>query len=170
MTIETPDLNAALGDESECAAKLQGMWITADILPGYPATTSTTVELLRSGGGFDVSTDLLEGWVRSGMVPGVAIRAGRFAWSPQNILTAAIQADTWRRWVPCHPLHLHKMTAVELAEGQANAAGESIFHDLQTFDVNACVCVLASCDDPQMRRTFATALKTKLRSLGVLDK
>ena len=41
--------------------------------------------------------------------------------------------------------------------------------DLATFDVNAFVEIISRCNDPAVRSTFATALKSKLRQLGVLD-
>lgn len=165
----TPDLAQALGDESECMTKLAHMWQQADVLPCYPATTTTVVELLR-GNGFDVNADVLENWIRTGMVPGVQIRAGRFAWSAQNILTASIQADTWKRWIPLHPRHIHRMSAVELAEAQAGAVGETAFTDLDTFDVQAFTVMLERCNDPQLRHVLAVGLRSKLKSLGVLDK
>lgn len=165
-----PDMTEALGDQAACAEKLRPLWIAADTHPHYPATTAAVVELLRCGAGLDVSAELLENWIRSGMVPSVRFWAGQFAWTPQNILCAAVQADTWRRWIPLDSRHLHKLTAVELAEAQAAAAGTTAFTDLDTFDVNAFVEILSRCHDENMRHTFATALKTKLRALGVLDK
>lgn len=167
---DAPDINTVLGTVEDCAAKVAHLWRDADVHQHYPCSTETVAELLRSGGGFDVSVDLLQEWVRRGMVPDVPFRQGRFAWGPQNILTAAIQADTWRRFIPLDPRHLHKLTAVELAEAQANAAGGTAFDDLEKFDVQAFVQVLARCGDRQVRECFAVALQTKLRSLGVLDK
>ena len=169
-TSDQPNMTAALGDEGQCAAKLAHFWRAADMHSHYPASTADVVELLRAGGGFDVSIELLEEWARRGMVPDVKLRAGQFAWTPQNILTAAIQADTWRRWIPLDPKHIHKLSAVELVEAQANAAGETAFTDADTFDVNAFVEILARCDNHDLRQTFAVALKTKLRLLGVLDR
>ena len=164
------DLDAALGSQMDCIERLGPLWRAADMHPHYPATTTTVVELLRAGGGFDASVELLEQWCRSGMVPDVRLRAGKFAWGPQNILTAAIQCDTWRRWIFNDPRHLHKLTSIELAEGLAQAAGSTSFNDIGTFDVNAFVEILVRCDDAEMRRTFGVALKTKLRLAGALDK
>ena len=170
-TSDAPDMTAVLGDEDRCAERLAPIWRAADVLPFYPVPTATVVELLRAGAGLDVSVELLEGWIRSGMVPDCKLRQGRFAWTATNILTAAIQADTWRRWIALDPRHLSKLTAVELAESQANAAGSTVFSDLGTFDVNAFIQVLSRCNDPDVRHTFAVALKSKLRSVapGVLD-
>ena len=170
-TSDAPDMTAVLGDEDRCAERLAPIWRAADVLPFYPVPTATVVELLRSGGGLDVSEELLEGWCRSGMVPDCKLRQGRFAWTATNILTAAVQSETWRRWIALDPRHLSKLTAVELAESQANAAGSTVFSDLGTFDVNAFIQVLSRCNDPDVRHTFAVALKSKLRSVapGVLD-
>jgi len=128
------------------------------------------VDLLRDGGGFDCSIELLENWIRSGMVPDVKMRHGKFAWMASNIVTAMVHCETWRRWIPLDPRHIHKQTAVELAEAEAVAAGSTAFEDLDVFDCNAFVHILAGCNDPNVRCTFAVALKTKLRNLGVLDK
>ena len=169
--IKAAVIAATLAPAAESEARLAPLWRAADVLPFYPCTTENVVELLRQGGGFDVSVELLEGWIRSGMVPDCKLRQGRFAWTATNILTAAIQADTWRRWIALDPRHLSKLTAVELAESQANAAGSTVFSDLGTFDVNAFIQVLSRCNDPDVRHTFAVALKSKLRSVapGVLD-
>lgn len=168
-TETSPDMQAVLGDETQCAERVAPMWREADVLPHYPATSETVAEVLRAWG-LDVNRELLDGWARSSMVPDVRIRSGRFEWSPRNMLTAAIQADTWRRWIPLSPRHIHKLTAVELEEARANAAGTTAFTDLEMFDACAFIEIMARCDDPNMRGTFAVALKTKLRNLGVLDK
>ena len=168
-TTTHPDMNQALGDEDRCAERLAPLWRAADAFPHYPCTTPDVVELLRSGGGYDVSVELLEGWCRSGMVPDCKLRQGRFAWTATNILTAAIQADTWRRWVALDPRHIHKLTAVEIEEARAAAAGTTTFTDLATFDCCAFVEIISRCGDAAVRSTFAVALKTKLRQLGVLD-
>lgn len=167
-TSDAPDMTAVLGDEDRCAERLAPIWRVADTFPHYPCTTPDVVELLRVGGKFDCSHELLEGWCRSGMVPDCKLRQGQFAWTPTNILTALVQLDTWRRWLLC-PEHISKMTAVEIEESRASAAGTTTFTDLATFDTNAFVEILSRCNDPAVRSTFAVALKTKLRSLGVLD-
>ncbi|MFN0199328.1 MAG: hypothetical protein ACKVT0_21470 [Planctomycetaceae bacterium] len=166
--VDTPNLTETIGDESTCILKLAAMWQAADILPAYPATTETVVELLRANG-FDASIGILENWIRSGMVPGVQIRAGRFHWSAQNILTASIHCNTWKRWIPLHPKHIHKMSAIELAEAQAGKVGETAFTDLDTFDVQAFTVMIERCDDHQLRHVLAVGLRSKLKALGVLD-
>lgn len=170
-TIAATDISEALGNEDACIERLAPVWKAADVLPFFPVPTENVVELLRQGAGLDVSAELLESWCRSGMVCDCKLRQGQFAWTAQNILTAMIQADTWRRWIALDPRHLSKLTAVELAEAQANAAGSTVFSDLGTFDVNAFIHVISRCNDPEVRATFATALKSKLRSVapGVLD-
>ena len=167
-TTTHPDMNQALGDEDRCAERLAPLWRAADAFPHYPCTTPDVVELLRAGGKFDCSHELLEGWCRSGMIVEVRLRSSQFAWSAQNILTALVQLDTWRRWLLC-PEHISKMTAVEIEEARAAAAGTTAFTDLATFDCCAFVEILSRCNDPAVRATFAVALKTKLRQLGVLD-
>lgn len=165
-----PNINETFGTSDTCEERLDPLWKLADEIPAYPASTSDVVCVLRKGGGFDVSTELLEGWIRSGMVPDVELKSGQFAWNAQNIVVSATHAETWRRFIPMDPRHIHKLTAIELLEAEANAAGSTAFKDTDTFDVNAFVEVLSRCDDSKMRHTFAVAFKTKLRNLGVLDK
>lgn len=167
-TNETPDLNQALGDETTCIAKMRQMFRNADMLPAFPMSTERVVELLRENG-FDVSITILENWIRSGMVPNVRLRSGQFTWAAQNVLAAAIHADTWKRWIPLHPKFIHRLSAVELAEAQAGKAGETAFTDLDTFDIQAFTVMLERCDDPQLRHVLAVALRTKLKQAG-LDK
>ena len=83
-TIDTPNLDEAIGGDSECAAKLQPIWRAGDIHTSYPASTDTVVELLRSGAGMDASVEMLEEWARRGMVPGVRMRSGQFSWTAHN--------------------------------------------------------------------------------------
>lgn len=166
----TPDITEVFGDETKCEERLDPLWKLADEIGCYPASTADVVCVLRKGGGFDVSLELLENWVRSGMVPNVSMKAGQWGWSSQNVVVAATHAETWRRWIILAPRHIHKLTAMELMEAEANAAGSTAFTDGDTFDVNAFVEVLSRCEDSDMRHAFAVALKTKLRNLGVLDK
>ena len=83
-TIDTPNLDEAIGGDSECAAKLQPIWRAGDIHTSYPASTDTVVELLRSGAGMDASVEMLEEWARRGMVAGVRMRSGQFSWTAHN--------------------------------------------------------------------------------------
>src|SRR5262249_26123061 len=97
--------------------------------------------------------------------PDVKNRSGQFVLSAQNILAARIHAETWKRWRPMHPKHLHKMTAVELAEQQASEAGTTAFTDLGIFDLPAFLCMVERANDPQLRHVLVTALRTKLRQI-----
>ena len=168
QTDDPQTLSDVLDDDVECAVRLMPLWAQAKLQSDYPAATEHVANLFR-GCGFDCSLELLENWCRSGMVPNAKIRAGQFVWFPKNIVTAWIQLESWRRWLPLSALHLHKMTAVELLEGEARLAGTTAFEDLAMFDANAFVRILADCDNRDLRQTFAVALQTKLRNLGVLD-
>jgi hypothetical protein len=71
-----------------------------------------------------------------------------------------------------HPKHLHKMTAVELAEMQASEEGTTAFTDLDVFDLPAFLVMIERSDDSKLRHVLVTALKTKLEqaSPGILSK
>lgn len=165
---EPPQLFEGLRSDEDCVSRLDHLWPLADCHPHYPCGTATAVELLRANGN-DVTAELIEAWATRGMIPSVQQRDGCFAWGPRDIYAAVTSADLWRRWLPCAK-HVHRMSAVELAELQANAAGSTAFSDLAVFDCCAYVELLARTADPDVRRTLATALKTRLRQLEVLDK
>jgi hypothetical protein len=166
-----PDLSTMPPDDDvTCAASLAERWRAADLPPTYPATSDTVADLLR-GCGYDISAELIADWARRGVVPDVPMQAGRRAWGPRHIATAFALCETWRRWQPNHPRHLHKATAVELAEWQAQAiTGRSAFDDLDQFDARALVLMLERVAEPDMRHVIAVALLSKLRALGVDDK
>lgn len=154
--------------ETECASRLSQMWVAGDIIPFWPARTMDVCELLRSGGGFDVSCEWLETCARSGQVGLVKIQSGVFTWAPSNVLRAAALCNASRRWIPMHSEHVHKMTAPELAEIQAAAVGETIFSDLDSVDLRSLLGVIASTNDPGLRSLLCTALGTKLKKAGVV--
>jgi len=169
ILLDSPDLPAVLADDSRCVDRIAYLWNAADVLPHYPVSTETVSELLRAGGGYDASVELLEQWARNRTVEGVGNRGGQFVWSARAIIGAMLLCDSWRRFMPMDRRHIHKLSAAELIEAQARLAGETGFEDLAVFDCNAICELLARCNDADMRRTFATAMKAKLRQLGVLD-
>ncbi len=171
-SILADDLRPVMGDETQCVARIAQLWREADILPHYPASSETTSELLRIGGGYDAAITLLESWARDKKVDGVGIRNGRFAWTARGILQAMLLLDCGRRFAPLDRRHLHRLSSAELVEMQARVAGQSGFSDLAEFDVNGMLEIIARCDDTDLRRVFVTAMKAKLRGIdeGILDK
>lgn len=163
-------LALATDDEGASAQKLAHLWTEADALTHYPTTTETAVELLRSGGGYDASVELLEGWIRKKMIVGVSIRNGRFAWHARHILAAMIHLDAWRRFLPLDSRHIHKLSGIEVAEMQAGMTGESAFVDADKFDCQAFTVMLERCNDPQIRHAICVGFRSKLKALGVLDR
>jgi hypothetical protein len=114
-----------------------------------------------------VNQELLEAWARSQQVGPVAIRSGKFSWSPSNVLRAAALANASRRWIPLHSKHVFKMTAPELAEQQAAAVGETIFTDIESVDFRSLVGVISNTNDPELRSVLCVALSTKLKKAGI---
>ena len=165
--IESPIPAATVAENDACADRLASMWTLADIHTTYPASTSTVAELLTSGGGFDCSIELLEGWARSKQVGQVAIVSGRFKWQASNILLAAGLLNASRRWIPLHPLHVSKMTSVEVLEQQARSLGQTIFDGLESTDCMTLLGVIAGCEDHELRLTLVAALQTKLTLAGI---
>jgi len=155
--------------EAECAARLQNMWTDGDIHPHWPADSREVAELLRSGGGYDVTVELLETWARSKQVPGVKLRNGRFEWIPSNVMLAVTLANVTRRWIPLHPKHIHRMSGAEVASAQAAKVGETIFEDLDEVDCRSLLGLIASQhgNDIEFRSMLVTAVLTKLRQAGI---
>lgn len=155
--------------ENECASRLSQMWRDADIHSHWPTNTKTVVELLREGGGYDVTAELLDHFARSGQLGTVRLRGGQFEWIPSIVLRAAALCDASRRWIPLHQKHIHKMSGVEVAEAQAAAVGETVFNDLDQVDCRSLLGLICSphADDREFRQILATAVLTKLRKAGV---
>ena len=153
--------------EAECAARLAGMFRAADIHQTWPMGSDEVAEVLRSGGAYDVTLELLESWARSQSVGRVQIHSGKFAWTPGSMLAAAALANASRRWL-LDSKHIAKMTGAELAELQARAVGESVFTDLDDVDIQSLVGVIAGCEDKDMRSTLCLGLVAKLRKDGVI--
>ncbi len=166
-SIESPIPAASPSEETECAYRLAGWWKAADVHPSYPATSATVADLLKAGGGFDCSVELLESWARTKQVGTVPLQSGRFKWQPSNILLAASLLNASRRWLPLHPLHLAKMSPSEVAEAQAAAVGESIFTDLESVDCQTLLGTIANSDDKELRLVLVTALQSKIRLAGM---
>jgi len=163
-------MTEVFGDETACMVRLRPAFRDADMHPHAELTTDEVSELLSEGMGLDVPPELAAEWARRGIVPGVRMRSGRYVWSPQNVIVASCHAESWKRFRPLDPRHLHKLSAVELAEQQAQAVGQSAFDDLDRVDCNSLCVLLEKTNDPAMRNMLSTAFRSKLRLLGVLDK
>lgn len=168
MQTETPQTQVGDLSEAECAARLAGMFNDADVHQHWPLQTDEVTEVLRSGGKYDVSQELLESWARSQSVGRVEIRGGKFSWSPANVLAAAALANASRLWL-LDSKHIAKMTAVEMAELQARAIGESVFNDLADVDLRSLIGVISNTSDPENRSILCTGLIAKLRHDGVIQ-
>ncbi len=159
-----------IGDlsESECAARLRGMFQAADVHQNWPLDSSEVVEVLRVGGAYDVTLPLVESWARSQSVGRVHIHSGKFSWSPWNMLAAASLANASRLWL-LDGKHVTKMTGPEIADLQARAIGESLFSDLEDVDLRSLIGVIAGTDDKDLRSTLCLGLVAKLRKDGVIQ-
>lgn len=168
MTTETPQTQVCDLTEQQCAERLAGMFRDADVHPHWPAQTDEVAEVLRSGGAYDVSQELLEGWARSRSIGKVEIRSGKFSWSPSNMLAAAALANSARRWL-LDPKHIPKMTGPEILNLQAAAIGESLFTDLADVDLRSLIGCISGAEDRDLRSTLCVGLIEKLRHDGVIQ-
>lgn len=165
--ITTEMLAASVGSDS-AVELLSPLWESADMLPHYPASTETVAELLSAGGGYDVSAELLTGWAKRGTIPDVTFRGSRYQWGALQIELCRRYCETFKFYRPLDRRHLHKLSAVELAEMQANQAGKTSFADLDAIDTRSLVTMMELSGDPSVRNYFAVALLAKLRRAGVL--
>ena len=157
--------------EAACAAHLAGLWSQADMPCHWPCHADEAVQLLR-GAGYDCTIGLLESWCRSGQIGSPKVRASRFELLPTHVFAAIGLCEVTRRWITTDGRHIHKLTAVELAEAQARAIGESVFEDSDQVDCQSLLGVISGRNgqDPEFRALLCTALASKLRTLGVLDR
>lgn len=158
-----------LPTDAVCAERLRPMLREADIPPAWPMATQTVVELLRSGGGFDVDEAMLDNCARTGQVGRIIDRDGRIQWTPQNVGLAAAIANASRRWIPGDPRHIGKLSGLEVLEQQAIEAGGTIFTDVETVDIRSLVGLLIGAVDNELRAALALGLAAKLRKLGVIE-
>jgi len=153
--------------EADCAARLAKLWNEADVHSFYPCDSSTVVAVLRDGGRYDVSTELLEAWARSKSVGTVAIRSGKFEWHPSTMLAAGALANASRLWL-LDGIHFSKMTGCELADLQARAVGQSLFSDLDDVDIRSLIGVISNTAEREQRSALCCGLIAKLRKDGVI--
>ena len=159
-----------LGDlsELECCSRLASMFSAADVHAHWPMDAREVCEVLRAGGAYDVSVDLLDSWARSESVGRVGIHSGRFSWTPGAMLAAAGLANASRLWL-LDAKHISKMSAAELADLQCRQIGESLFTDLDDVDARSLIGVISSCNDPEQRSVLCLGLVAKLRKDSVIS-
>jgi hypothetical protein len=159
-----------IGDlnELECSARLASTCQDADVHPIFPMDTAEVVEVLRSGGAYDVTTVLLDSWARSQSVGRVSVHSGKFSWSAGNILAAAGLANASRLWL-LDAKHISKMSAAELADLQCRRIGESLFTDLDDCDIRSLIGVISGCNDSEQRSVLCLGLTAKLRKDSVIS-
>lgn len=153
---------------ADSAAELMlPMWEAAAMQPVPICSTGIAAKVLRAGGGFDVTRDLLEKWAHTGTVPNVVSGKHGLQWSPSNLITAAGLANASRRWL-LNSAHVAKMSAVELEESRARQRGETIFTDLEAMDYRDLLGVIANpVTDHDTRSALCQALRTKLERAGI---
>ncbi len=147
--------------------QLAGCWESAAMEPHYPVTTRDVVKLLRSGGGYDATVDLLDSWGRSRTVT-PQVNSNGFLWSAEDILLAASLLNSSRRWL-LNSQHVAKMSGVELAELQARQVGKTIFDELDAVDYRTLLGTIASERlDSETRLVLCRALQSKLEIAGLI--
>lgn len=167
LDLQNPDLAAVLPDAAGCAARIRPLFQAADVHLAFPSTSAIVCEVLRAGGGYDVTAEKLDSWAAAELLGKIRNRGSGFEWSPENILAAVIHCETWRRWLPLDRRHLAKMTAIEMAEQQARANGGTAFSDLEKFDVQSLAIMLERLPEPEIRHAVRVGLMSKLANLGV---
>ena len=110
--------------EKLCAERLRPLWLAADMLSFYPATTPTVCDLLTEGGGYRVDEHLVQEYFRAGYVPRpTAKRSEALQWTATDILRLYIALETRGEFDPLHARHRPKLSQYELESELAIRVG-----------------------------------------------
>lgn len=148
------------------AAKIADMLEHVEAAPlEWPADTGEIVNAMQALG-YRIDGDYLFGLLDEG-IPPVRMLGGRRRWTPFDGWHLMAVLESRRRWT-LHPLHVHKMTAVEVQALENEQAGRPAFHDLDTFGVEQLVLLMEGAEQSAMRHVIRVALVSKLREAGAL--
>ncbi|MGE0376018.1 MAG: hypothetical protein AB7I48_20945 [Planctomycetaceae bacterium] len=164
---EQPTLDIAALEE-QAAAHLESLWTRAGLaIPeAYPVAMRTVVELMQASG-YRVDPDFVCALVAQGRLR-IETSDDQHEWSAANVCCLIMECDARRRWL-LHPDHLAKLTALEVRQLEAEAAGlETCFSDTQTVDTEAMLLLLETADRQDVRHTIRVALMARLRAQGAL--
>jgi hypothetical protein len=153
-----------LKTEDATAERIAGWWMQADILPHYPCSSDTAIELLR-GQEFDVNADTIHSYIDDSRIPSPMRKAGRLAWYAIDLMLLAGVLEYNRKWMPFSKRHDWKKSEFARSIEQAKAAGKSpasVFEDLKTFSVADLLLMMVNADDKTAREIMYEALKLKL--------
>lgn len=148
------------------AAKLTAMLAHVDADPlDWPADTR---DVLRAAQmlGYRVDGDYLIGLLNQGIPPVVKL-GGKHRWTAFDAWHLLAVLDSRRRW-ELHPLHLHKLSALERLVLEAEAAGKPAFDDLDNYSVEQLLLLMELAETTALRHMLRVALMAKLRENGWL--
>ena len=130
---------------------LAAAWRAAGLAPRYPLDTRSVFALLKIMG-YGVSRAIFEYHVAPEYFTLPKKQRGQFVWTEAEIVSFADSMVSTRNWLPCHPVHIHKLNADELAKAHKEAAARSAainaFDAMPTHEV---IGLLATCDNPDSR-------------------
>lgn len=140
----------------------------ADILPHYPMSLDTGVEVLQAAE-YDVSRDYVLQLLEDKVISPFERHNGRMSLNATDVIALATILEARRRWKSFSKLHGHKLNQFEKLTELAGKHGESsCFNDLNEWDLGGLISLLdePGCELP-IRQAIAVALKAKLKTKGI---
>ncbi|MGD9854388.1 MAG: hypothetical protein AB7U20_05490 [Planctomycetaceae bacterium] len=164
---EQPTLDIAALEE-QAAAHLESLWHRAGLtIPEeYPVAMRAVVELMQASG-YRVDPDFVCALIAQGRLR-MEKSDDQHVWSAANVCCLIMECEARRRWL-LHPDHLAKLTALEVRQLEAEAAGlETCFGDTEKMDTESMLLLLEDVGDRAVRHTIRVALMARLRAQGAL--
>jgi|GEM_PF-2270673 len=156
-------MTAVERQEDRASDYLLPLWRAIDELPHYPCDTNTVIALADAGG-YVVDHNVVREFVRKGYFPAPKRhpQTCQYAWSATHICLFIEALDLRRRWQPHHPLHAHKLWAIEVKDLLAKEAGQNAIPDLDQYSVEDLILMLEQNADQGIRQVICHALRLKL--------
>lgn len=130
--------------------------------PKWPLETGTVLQFVDKSG-YRADGDFVLGLVNAGTVE-VPLMGGYRKWDAVAVYCLLMQLEGRRRW-KLHQNHIHKMSAVERLQLEAEAEGhDHPFTDLDKFDVETLLHLMADQETFAARHALRIAVQAKLRA------
>ena len=139
-------------------------WRDADVLPHFPMSTDTAIQLLR-GQESSIDEDVAHRYIDQGRIQSPLRKSGRLTWYAIDVLLLRGALEFNRAWQPMSKLHDWKKSNFSLSLEQAQAAGrspESVFEDLADFSIDDLLLLMVRADDRVARECFYESIKIKM--------
>ena len=91
-------------------------------------------------------------------------------WDESAVCKLMERLEAERRWVPLHPLHVHKLTVTERRQHTDRAiATLQLVRDLQNSPIEELIGLMVDAEPREARATVASILRERLREDGTSE-